>query len=93
MAAASPKVRDAFVGDLQSAVLLSITANTTKTTKEREQIFKLWQSYCKELNVDESLGDMEHDPELRLIYVLVFAVRFRKTRRSGKPVQAGSRPS
>ena len=90
LAAALAETQDAFVGDLQSAMLLGAAANTTKATKERERIFELWRSYCEELGVDESLGGLGQQTELRLSYLLVFALRFRKTGRSGKPVRAGS---
>ena len=63
-------------------------ANVVKTTRERDNIFKMWTSFCDSLSVNCSLSDLPKDPETRLTYLLVFGMRYRKSGRTGKPVRA-----
>ena len=84
-----PSRRNLFGSDLGTALHLASTANTAKHTISQAGYFHHWSSFCLDHDQDPSLCDVL-DPEAKLGYLLVFALRYRKTGATGHPVRAGT---
>lgn len=89
MAPAAPAIRDSFRADLRLALSVANRANTVKTARSRDATFSFWAQFCESLSVNPCLRDVP-DPETKLCYLLVFAIRYRTTGRTGKPVRANT---
>jgi len=75
--------------DLRLALSVANRANTVKTARSWDAIFSFWAQFCMPLGVSPCLRDVP-DPETKLCYLLVFAIRYQATGRTGKSVQANT---
>ena len=89
MATAPPAIRNSFTADLVAALQVADTSLTSKTAKARQQIFGVWATFCAEHGIHPSLSDVL-DRELKVIYLLVFSLRYQRSGQKGKSVQSGS---
>ena len=72
-----------------SAMQVNDSATTGKTTTARNKIFGIWTSFCHDHQIQPSLSDV-HDSELRICYILVFSLRYRREGQKGHSVTAGT---
>jgi len=76
-----------FAAELDSALQIAGTAITAKTRKAKNKIFGVWADFCKEFGIPPSLYTVG-DPEDKLSYLLVFAIRYRTKGQRNKSVRA-----
>ncbi len=87
MAHAAPAVRDRFQSELSSALSIASKSTTTKTRRAKTKVFFLWAQFCSEHNVSETLSTVQGQ-ELKISYLLVFGLRYRKSGQTNKSVRA-----
>ena len=87
MDAATPAERDSFQADLNAALQLAATANTSKYDRSKDSLFGHWAQFCQSQGWSITLSDVP-DHDNKICRLLVFAERYRRKGRTNKPVKA-----
>ena len=88
MAHATPAARREFGSDLSAALQLATVSTTGKTRRAKDVAFGRWADFCQANGRLVTLRDLR-DPEERVLYLIVFRLRYRRQPgRGGKPVQS-----
>lgn len=89
MASPNALSRVSFSRDLRHALRTADSARTTKTTRARDNLFRLWERFCQAVGCRSDLST-SGDAEARLAVLIVFAWRYRTgvISASGHPVRS-----
>ena len=78
---------DSFTADLHAALQVATTATTAKSRKAGSSTFTAWAEFCQQEGRDATLVDLP-GVENKLLYLMVFGLRYRQQGRTGDPVRA-----
>ena len=87
MDAAPASARARFQTDLGAALQIASLSTTTQTRSSENATFGRWATFCAGLSQDPTLSRVP-EREDKLCYLLVFAMRYRRTGARGQPVRA-----